>query len=281
MKILTFDIEDWFHILDLGEVNAKEKWSAYETRVEKGLDIVLSDLLDRDIKATFFCLGWVAEKYPSMIKKISDSGFHIASHSYAHDLVYKYDKDHFREDLNKSIRILEDITGNLIDTYRAPGFSVTSDTPWYIEEISRAGITKDSSIFPSTRGHGGFPSFEQSSPSIVTYKNHSIKEFPINLANILGRSFIFSGGGYFRFLPLPALKYYFSKSDYTMTYFHMRDFDPFQPKLSMSAIRRFKSYYGLNKSWNKYLAILDNYDFIDLNQADSLIDWNNAPKVKL
>ena len=276
MKILSFDIEDWFHILDLGDVNSRDKWDAFESRVEQGVDMVLSDLDDRKLKATFFCLGWVAEKHPSVIKKISNAGHHIGSHSYSHDLVYQYDRTHFRDDLNKSIHILEDLIGKNIDTYRAPGFSVTSKTTWYVEEIVKAGIKIDSSIFPAERGHGGFPSFGDSLPSLVNFNGYQVKEFPINLASIAGKTFIFSGGGYFRLLPVPVLKYFFSRSDYVMTYFHMRDFDNNQPILNMSKLRKFKSYYGIGSCWKKYKVLLDSYNFIDLKTAETLVDWSSV-----
>ena len=201
MKILTFDIEDWFHILDLGDVNKKDKWDQFESRIDDGIERVIDDLKQREISATFFCLGWVAKKYPNIIRKISENGFDVASHSFGHGLVYEQDPIVFREDLKKSVQTLEDIIGKKVDTYRAPGFSVTSKTPWYIEEILNMGITKDSSIFPAPRGHGGFPSFKESKPAIVSYKGQEIKEFPINLESIFGKPFIFSGGGYFRLLP--------------------------------------------------------------------------------
>ncbi len=278
MNILSYDIEDWFHILDLGEVNSRDKWEAFESRVEEGIELVLSDLNDRKMNATFFCLGWLAQKHPHVIKMINEAGHHIGSHSYSHDLVYENSREYFREDLNKSIKILEDLIGKKIDTYRAPGFSVTSNTKWYIEEIVRAGIKIDSSIFPAARGHGGFPSFSDSNPSIVSYKNYEVKEFPINLANFFGKPFIFSGGGYFRLLPTITLKYFFSRSEYTMTYFHMRDFDKNQPSIDMNFIRKFKSYYGIKSCWDKYQTILDTYDFIDLKTANSKIDWKSVKK---
>lgn len=281
MRILTFDIEDWFHILDLGEVNKRDRWDEFESRIDEGIEQVINDLNQRELSATFFCLGWVAKKYPHIIRKINENGFDIASHSFSHSLVYEQDPIMFREDLKKSVFILEDLIGKKIDTYRAPGFSVTSETPWYIEEIVNMGITKDSSIFPASRGHGGFPNFGESIPTIINYNGLEIKEFPINLKSILGKSFIFSGGGYFRLLPKPILKRLFRKSEYIMTYFHMRDFDPNQPVLPMNIIRTFKSYYGLKSSWEKYQAILDAFEFIDLNDADRTIDWSNAPYIKL
>ena len=273
MKILSFDIEDWFHILDIGDSNSRDKWDSFESRIETGLNLVVRDLKDRNCHATFFILGWVAQKYPHLVKLLSDEGFHIASHSYSHELVYKNSRETFRDDLARSLDVIENITNTKVDCYRAPGFSVTEQTCWYIEELVNQGIKVDSSIFPAARGHGGFPSYGEATPSIIERNGLTLKEFPINCASFLGYKYIFSWGGYFRLFPEWLLNYHFRHSDYTMTYFHLRDFDDGQSRLPMNFMRSFKSYYGLSGAWQKYLNIVDRFEFCDLRTADQEIDW--------
>ena len=125
MKVLTFDIEDWFHVLDNPETSSTTSWGKMPSRLEAGADRILSLLSDTNQPATFFCLGWVAEKYPGVIKKIVNSGHHLATHSHTHQLAYNQSKIQFEEDLLRSIDTLQQVSGKNIDTYRAPGFSIT------------------------------------------------------------------------------------------------------------------------------------------------------------
>ena len=178
------------------------------------------------------------------------------------------------------IKSIEDLIGKKIISYRAPGFSLKEENKWVFDELIKQGITIDCSIFPAKRSHGGFSSFGVAEPCWVDIDGVRIKEFPINLMSILNQKLIFSGGGYFRALPLGILKKWFASSDYVMTYFHPRDFDAKQPLIEgLSVARRFKSYYGLKNAYGKLDEILKYQDFIDLKQADEMIDWTNA-KVK-
>ena len=170
MKILTFDIEDWFHVLDNPETSNPKNWKNLPSRLEAGVDRIISILSKTNQPATFFCLGWIGEKYPEVVKKIVNSGIHLASHSYNHQLAYEQSKDQFKEDLWKSIDVLQQVSGKKIDTYRAPGFSITSKNLWAFEIISNMGIKTDCSIFPANRAHGGIPEYSSSLPSIINYK---------------------------------------------------------------------------------------------------------------
>ena len=144
------------------------------------------------------------------------------------------------------------------------------------------GITKDCSVFPAGRAHGGLPSYNTAIPSIIEYNGIKLKEFPINTHTILGKPFIFSGGGYFRLLPYKTIENWTHQSNYVMTYFHPRDFDIEQPIVpGLSPTRRFKSYIGIKKCKPKLERWLNDFDFIDLNLADELINWNQVPIVKL
>ena len=137
MKILSFDIEDWFHILDNPETSNPTSWEKMPSRLEAGVDRILSLLSDTNQPATFFCLGWVVEKHPNVIKKIVNSGNHLGTHSHAHQLAYDQSKNQFEEDLWRSIDTLQQVSGTKIDTYRAPGFSITSKNLWAFEVLYR------------------------------------------------------------------------------------------------------------------------------------------------
>ena len=282
MKILTFDIEEWFHILDNKKTKTISDWNNFDSRIHLGMDLIYDILKKTEKSATFFVVGWIAEKYPEIIREIVDRGFEIGSHTHLHQLAYEQDRKTFYNDVEKSIKTLEDCAGKKVTSFRAPGFSITENNKWAFEVLHELGITKDSSVFPASRAHGGLPSYNEATPSIIEYNGIKLKEFPINTHTILGKPFIFSGGGYFRLLPYKIIENWTNQSNYVMTYFHPRDFDIHQPIVpGLSLPRRFKSYVGIKNCKPKLEKWLRSFDFIDLNQADQKINWNHVPKIKL
>ena len=271
MKFITFDIEDWFHILDHPETANPSSWDKFESRIDHGVGLIL-DLMDKhDLKGTFFCLGWIAEKHPHIIKWIDAAGHHIGTHSYYHQLAYEQTEDQYRKDLSDSIKILSDLTGKTIDAYRAPGFSIKESNLWAFDIMAEEGIKYDSSVFPANRAHGGLPQFTTDQPcKVITKRGYEIIELPMNTASLLGQKFVFSGGGYFRLLPEWYLKKLFKSQDYVMTYFHPRDFDAGQPLIPrLSSYRRFKSYYGLENCYKKLDRILKCAKYKNILDLDS------------
>jgi peptidoglycan-N-acetylglucosamine deacetylase len=282
MNILTFDIEEWFHILDNDSTKSEKEWSNFEYRLDSNMDRIFEMLDRKDQKATFFVLGWVAREFPHIVKKIHELGFEIATHSDRHQLAYNQTRKEFATDLDCSIKSIENLTGVKVRTYRAPGFSIKEDNKWAFEELIKQGIEIDCSVFPAKRSHGGFERYGHSEPSVININDASIKELPINLFSIFGKKVIFSGGGYFRLLPYPLIKQMMSKSDYVMTYFHPRDFDKDQPMISdLSSVRRFKSYYGLGSALSKLERLIDDFEFIDIDEVDKRINWELAKNVEL
>ncbi len=282
MKILTFDIEEWFHILDNPSTKYEKQWDNYEIRIYKNIDKIFKLLHDNNLKATFFIVGWIAKKYPDIVKKINSFGYEIGSHSNLHQLMYEQSYKEVDRDIKDSINILEDITGKKVSSFRAPGFSIIEKNKWVFEILIKNGITHDCSVFPAGRAHGGLPSYKTALPSLINYNGLFIKEFPINTMNFLHTKIIFSGGGYFRILPYYLIKNWTQNSKYLMTYFHPRDFDPDQPMISnLSLHRKFKSYVGLRGSLIKLEKWLNDFSFIDLKTADSKIDWDSVPVIKL
>jgi polysaccharide deacetylase family protein (PEP-CTERM system associated) len=278
MNILTIDLEDWFHILAHDETSHPGQWEKFESRVGRNTEWILEKLALHQHSATFFCLGWIALKFPSLIKMIVKQGHEIASHSMNHQLVYEQTPQEFRSDLQMSLRLLEDLTGEKVKTYRAPGFSLTENSKWVFDILIENGIEVDCSIFPARRNHGGYPDFSSRRPCLVSINGKTIKEFPMSLAGRLP----FSGGGYFRVLPYPIIRSLMKKSEYVMTYFHPRDFDPDQAVIpSLSLKRRFMSYAGLGSSKRKWELLLREFRFLNVRNAVHQISWNEAAVVSL
>lgn len=282
MNIATVDVEDWFHILDHVETESIESWKKFPRRVEIGLGKIL-DLFDsHSVKGTFFILGWIADQYPDLVKEICQKGHEIGSHSYAHQLVYKQTPEEFRGDILRAEEAIESATGIRPRFYRAPGFSVTRKSLFALRILIEQNYLADCSIFPARRAHGGLPEFNSQTPCRIVIKGAGdILELPINSARILGKRIIYSGGGYFRLLPEFAIKYLFKNSQYNMTYFHPRDFDPDQPILSsLSKKRRFKSYYNLTSTEEKLSELLSAEKFISLNDYLSELNVDTLSEVK-
>jgi polysaccharide deacetylase family protein (PEP-CTERM system associated) len=271
MKILTFDIEEWFHLLDHPSTRDENQWNLFPSRIEANLDRILEILSISGSSATFFCLGWIAEKYPHLIKNIAAAGFEIGSHSHLHQIAYEQSPNEFKKDLRRSIAVISNLTGAPVEIYRIPGFSLIDKNLWVFDLLAEEGIKIDCSVFPAKRSHGGLPIFSEAKPCIVNTGIHQILEFPINIQHLAFLKFVFSGGGYFRLLPYPLIHYLFGTNEYVMTYFHPRDFDPSQPIIQdLSLNRRFKSYIGLNGAEKKLTRILKDFDFVDVRQAAKL-----------
>ena len=282
MNILTFDIEEWFHLLDHPGTRTESDWAKFPVRIHENMDRILAMLAQNNQSATFFCLGWVARKYPEVIRQISDAGYEIATHSDLHQLAYQQNRNQFSEDLSRSIQSLESLTGKKIRAYRAPGFSLKEENKWVFDELLKNGIEIDCSIFPAKRAHGGFENFGQQEPCWVEMNGVRLKEFPINVSSVVNFPLIFSGGGYFRLLPTWVLDQLWKDQKYVMTYFHPRDFDAGQPMIQdLSYTRKFKSYYGLSSAMGKLEFLIKKYPFVDLATAEKEINWEEARVVRL
>lgn len=282
MNILTFDIEEWFHILDHKSTQGESDWAKFDYRIHENCDRILNYLDETKQKASFFCLGWIGEKFPEVIRKINEQGHEIGSHTHLHQLIYTQTQEEFEQDLSRSMHTLEDIIGDKITLFRAPGFSIIKDNLWALESLIKYGITTDSSIFPAPRQHGGIADFEIKEPFVFTHAGIKMKEFPINTHKLLGKEIIFSGGGYFRLFPYSLIKRLTNQTSYVMTYFHPRDFDPGQPVIAdLSLARKFKSYYGLGSSFEKLKRYTAEFEFIDIAEADHRIDWSSKKTISL
>lgn len=273
-NFLTFDLEEWFHILDLPKSAYNSDWNNYPSRAEIGLDRFLDILSHFNISCTFFILGWVAEKYPNLVRKIDSFGHEIASHGYGHELIYRLGRDRFRQDIRKAKRILEDLTGNEIQGYRGPGFSITTENTWAFDVIVEEGFRYDATLYPGKHAHGGMPGMPGKPFLLLTLEGNKIEEYPVTLMNIAGYRLAFAGGGYFRLFPFvfisQCIKWLNRRGTPTMSYIHPRDLDPGVPSLPMSWKRRFKCYVNLSRSCDKLEKMLSTHPF------GSIRDWRDG-----
>ena len=258
-SILSVDVEDWFHILEAASAPDISQWDALPSCVERNFRKLLDLFSEKNVRVTCFFLGYFAERYPHLVKEALNRGHEIASHGYAHRLIYTMTPQAFLEDAGKSKEILEGITGQAVNGYRAPGFSVTTDTPWFFEKLVEAGYRYDSSVFPAPRQHGGLNT-KRYSPHLVAEK---LMEFPITVADVLGKRFCFFGGGYLRLFPYPIVRQMCRKvlgeNRPVVFYIHPREIDPDHPRLSLGLTRTFKSYVNLKTTEPKLRNILDEF----------------------
>ncbi len=282
MNILTFDIEEWFHLLDNDSTRSEEQWKGFDVRIYENMERIFRILEETDTEATFFVIGWIAKTYPDIVRQIA-SKYQVGSHTMNHQLVWQQSREAFKEDVSSSIKLLEDITGQKVEAFRAPGFSIRESERWAFEILHELGIRMDSSVFPAHHAHGGMPSYVFTVPSWVEYNGIRMKEFPIVCRKILGKHIVFSGGGYFRLVPYSLLRKWTRECpEYLLAYIHPRDLDAEQPMIEdLNYIRRFKSYYGLRGAEEKLKRWLMDFDFMDLRTADGLIDWKAVPAVML
>ncbi len=275
MNILTIDVEEWFQFFE--DLDKGEKYKNYEVRIYENMDRILGLLEENNIKATFFVVGWIAKRYPDIVKKIAKD-FEIGSHSMTHKLVRSLNKKEFYNEVYSSVSLIEDLTSKKVSAFRAPGFSIGKNELWAFELLSDLGISIDSSFLPYNFG----VNISKTSPCIIEYNGIKLKEFPINYRKFLSKGIIYSGGGYFRFFPYRLLKSWVKDSDYFLAYIHPRDLDSKQPLIKgLSPIQFFRSYYGLKSSEAKFQNLIKDYDFIDLGCAYKQIDWDKVEIIKL
>ncbi len=258
MNILTVDVEDWFHILEVEGTPDLAAWSGLESRVERGTERLLELFEGEGVKVTWFFLGWVAERHPGLVRRAA-AGHEIACHGYAHQLVYTQTEAEFSQDLERAKGILEEASGGEVLGYRAPGFSITPATPWAFDAIAAAGFRYDSSVFPGPRGHGGLPGAPLA-PYRVETRAGVLSELPVSVVALGPKRLCFFGGGYLRITPYPLIRAMAGlvnlRGRPVVYYVHPREVDPAHPRLEMSALRRFKSYVNLGTTEAKLRALV-------------------------
>lgn len=267
--VLTIDVEDWFHILDSPVAPPIAEWERQPSRVVQNVESMLEILSACNVRATFFFLGWIAERFPDLVRKVFSLGHEIASHGYGHELVSTLTLQEFSIDITRTREILESITGSPVLGYRAPGFSLPA-TPEYFEALGQAGYSYDSSLFPGHHSHAGKRLCPLEPHEVPQSNGTPLTEFPVSMVQVMGRRYCVFGGGYMRLAPYPlirrAARHVMQQGRPVIFYVHPREIDPAQPRLPLSASRRFRTYVNLKTTERKLRQLLSEFEFATLAQ---------------
>jgi polysaccharide deacetylase family protein (PEP-CTERM system associated) len=267
---LSFDVEEHFQVSAFDSPTRRRHWNIYESRVERNT-MRLLDILDQyGIRATFFILGWVAERVPHLVKRIASAGHEVASHGYAHELITGQTQATFRDDVRKAKAILEQLTARPVYGYRAPSFSITQDTTWALSILAEEGYLYDSSIFPTLHDRYGIPAANPTVHQIETEAG-PLWEVPPSVMKLFGFGIPVAGGGYFRLYPYFCLRWLLRRieaSDIPLVmYLHPWEFDPGQPRMEGPVLSRFRHYLNLARTEKRLHKLLSDFQFAPICDA--------------
>lgn len=269
LNAMTIDVEDYFMVSAFSKVVRFEEWGKYESRIERSTSGVLDIFDEYDVKATFFVLGWVAERNPALVRQIHSRGHEVGSHGYSHRLAYEMSPGEFRKDARKSKQLIEDIIGRPVKGYRAASYSVTKKSLWALDVLIEEGFEYDSSIFPVVHDIYGIPGASRF-PHIITRPSGVITEFPISTVEIkalgLKASLPIAGGGYLRLLPAWLIKKCIDhvnakEKQPAVIYLHPWEIDPGQPRINAGLKSRFRHYVNLDRTASKLRYLLSSTSF--------------------
>ncbi|MEY3025704.1 MAG: hypothetical protein RLZZ238_601 [Planctomycetota bacterium] len=268
---LSFDIEDWFHIVDVAELEDPATWEGRSSLVERRTDEILETLSRFGVRATFFILGWIADRHPALVRRIAEAGHELGSHSYWHRRVYTLEQEEFRTDTIRSLDAIEAACGIRPRGYRAPSFSILPGAEWALDVLLDCGIHWDASLFPAPRGHGGYPCTDEPQRFDRLPSGRSIPELPLGVMRVAGRGLCFSGGGYMRVLPMWLIERGFAQFDTrglpVVVYLHPRDFAPDCPRVPMPIHRYLKCYSGMRTTMPKLERLLGRHRFASCGEV--------------
>jgi len=271
INALSFDVEEWFHNTSLEKYIERSRWEACESTIERNVRALLFLLKEKGVFATFFTLGWIAERHPGLVREISGAGHEIATHGWSHTRAYQQTPEEFEAELRKSADLLEKITGQPVLGHRAACFAITPDTRWVIEALERGGFAYDSSIFPVAHdryGMVGAPRF----PYILRRNGaRNLVEFPPSTWRFMGTNIPIAGGGYFRLYPYALTRFFIRdlnrRGHPAMVYLHPPEFDPDQPKVKMSPVDSFRVYVGIKSNFRKLERLLWDFKFAPVKEV--------------
>lgn len=260
---LTIDVEDYFQVSAFAPHIPRSEWALRECRVERNMDLILELLARRNIKATFFTLGWIAERYPRVIHAIVQEGHELASHGYGHERVTDQTPDAFYADIHLAKVILEDLSGCVVNGYRAPSFSIGSACLWAFDSLAQAGYRYSSSIYPIQHDHYGMPN----APRFVHAVGSGLLEVPLTTLRVGHRNVPASGGGYFRLLPYALSRWMLNRVNTTegepcVFYFHPWEIDVDQPTMTGIGLKtRFRHYVNISRMEARLNRLLDDFQW--------------------
>ena len=271
---LTIDVEDYFQVSAFEDIVSPGDWDGMEQRVVRNTEDVLSLLDEHNTKATFFIVGWIADKFPALVRSIHDLGHSIGCHSYWHRKVYDLSPEEFREDTLKVKSILESIIGAPVLGYRAPSYSITGKSMWAIDILKELDFTYDSSIFPIHHDTYGIPG----APRFAYRHGNGLLEYPISTALLFGRKIPVAGGGYFRLFPYWFTRYALQTINHKESkpfifYLHPWELDPEQPRMQRARLlSRFRHYNQLQRTRLRFERLLKEFCFVPLQSTGNTVD---------
>jgi len=275
---ISCDLEDYFQVESLRGVVPRERWESMPPRLERNTERVLALLDEAGVRATFFVLGWCAERFPGLVKRIAEAGHEIASHGHSHQMITEQSPEEFRADVRRAKALLEDLSGQPVLGYRAPTFSITERTLWAVDILAEEGYAYDSSIFPIRHDRYGIPSAPRHLHIRQGRDGASLVEFPPTTVRVLGCNLPVAGGGYLRLLPVGlvvwALRSVNRRGWPAIVYFHPWELDAEQPRLPVRGLSRFRHYVNLHRTAAKLRFVLARLPF---TTAGAVVDqWRRA-----
>lgn len=258
---LTIDVEDYFQVSAFAPHIDRADWDSRECRVEHNIDRILKLLDDKHTKATFFTLGWVAERYPQMVRRIVSEGHELASHGYGHQRASDLTETEFFHDVSHAKTLLEDIGGQAVQGYRAPSFSIGTDNLWALDTLQRAGYRYSSSIYPVKHDHYGMPD----APRFAHQIRDGLMEVPPTTLRMFNRNLPSGGGGYFRLLPYALSRWMLQQvnqrdAESAIFYFHPWEIDADQPRIPGIDLKtRFRHYVNIGRTEQRLARLLDDF----------------------
>jgi polysaccharide deacetylase family protein (PEP-CTERM system associated) len=263
---LTIDVEDYFHVEALSRAISRDDWGSMEYRCEHNVQRLLELFATRNTKATFFVLGWVAQRSPALVRAIQAAGHEVACHGMSHRLIYRQSAQEFRDETARSKALLEDITGQPVLGYRAASFSIVKSSMWALDCLIDLGFAYDSSVFPIRHDNYGMPDAPLAPYRIVAPSGRSLAEFPMAVAQFMGLNLPVSGGGYFRILPYSFVRSMLRRINrdahrpFTF-YLHPWEIDPGQPRIPTGLKSRLRHYTNLSRCEGRLRDLLQEFSF--------------------
>jgi len=272
VNAMTVDVEDYVHVSAFARVIRIEDWDRHESRVERNTRRLLDLFDERGFQATFFVLGWVAQRYPQLIREIAARGHEVASHGMTHQLVYDQSPQVFREESRTSKALLEDLVQQPVLGYRAASYSITQKSLWAIDILGELGFRYDSSIFPVHHDRYGIPDAPVFPHWLQTASDRKIAEFPLTTKNVLGYRLPIAGGGYFRLFPYAVTKAAFRSINRAekrsfIFYLHPWEIDADQPRIKAGWLSEFRHYNNLDRCEDRLVRLMRDFRFGTVQQV--------------
>ncbi len=261
VNALTIDVEDYFQVSAMAPYITRSQWDSMPCRVERNVDVILRLLADSNAKATFFTLGWVADRYPGVVRRISEAGHELGSHGYGHLRASDQSPEEFLSDISRAKKLLEDFSGMAVHGYRAPSFSIDRSNPWAFDCLLEAGYRYSSSVYPVQHDHYGMPD----APRFAYAARAGLLEIPMTTTRMWQRNLPAGGGGFFRLMPYAMSRWLINRVNTidrqpALFYFHPWELDPDQPRVNGATGKaRFRHYLNLHRTEPRLRRLLADF----------------------